>query len=66
MKRQEISDLDAVNVRWEVVSIDEMERADNETPQELKNNSGNNDDTNQQTADDLDYGLFLSDSENED
>lgn len=36
------SDLDAVNVRWEVVSIDEMERTDNETPQELKNNSGNN------------------------
>lgn len=55
-----------MNVRWEVVSIDEMERADNETPQELKNNSGNNDDTNLQTADDLDYGLFLSDSENED
>ncbi|CAK5061166.1 unnamed protein product [Meloidogyne enterolobii] len=66
LKRLLRSDLDAVNVRWEVVSIDEMERADNETPQELKNNSGNNDDTNQQTADDLDYGLFLSDSENED
>ncbi|KAL7078866.1 hypothetical protein ACQ4LE_001870 [Meloidogyne hapla] len=66
LKRLLRSDLDAVNVRWEVVSIDEMERADNETPQDLKNNSGNNEETNQQTTDDLDYGLFLSDSENED
>jgi hypothetical protein len=34
--------LDAVNVRWEVVSMDEMERVDNETPQELKTISENN------------------------
>ncbi|KAF7636399.1 TAFII55_N domain-containing protein [Meloidogyne graminicola] len=65
LKRLLRSDLDSVNVKWEVVSIDEMERTDNETLQELK--IGINEGNTQQTLnDDFDYGLFLSDSENED